>query len=320
MRILVAESAGMPDDVSARLGELGTVRLADLPAGSLATEIRDTEVLWTRLRHRVDQHVLDAAPMLRVVATPTTGLTHLDLDALAGRGIAVVSLKGDVAFLRSIRATTEHTMALMLAARRQLPAAVAHVTDGGWDRDCFRGRELAGASVVVLGYGRIGRQVAALLTAFQARVIAVDVDPAARADALAAGLEVLPLHDAIPLAEILTVHVDVRPETRNVIDASVLASLPSGAWLVNTARGELIDEAALCAALDSGHLGGVAVDVLAYEDAAGMASHPLVTRAIADPRVLITPHIAGNTIESRDRAERRLAEHLVHYLHSHTGT
>lgn len=313
-RILVAEPDGLPADVLEGLQSFGSVRCEDVPVGELAARIGDANVLWTRLRHRVDAEVLAAASALRVVATPTTGLTHLDLRALEERNIGVVCLKGDLEFLQSIRATTEHTLALILGLLRQLPAAVSHVVEGHWNRDMFRGRELAGATVVVLGYGRIGRQVAALVQAFRAHVIVVDIDAAAQADARDAGFTVLPLIDAVAQADILSIHLDVRDSTRGLVNTGVLSAMPRGAFLVNTARGEVVDEAALMAALDSGQLGGVAVDVLTNEEAAGMGSHALVRCAVQHPRVLVTPHIGGNTLESRDRAERRLATHLARHL------
>src|SRR5947209_18103518 len=173
-KILIAESHGFPPAALRRLSPLGRVELADLDRAGLERAIADTEVLWIRLRHRIDEALLERAPLLRTIATPTTGLTHVDVDALERRGIQLVSLRGETAFLNNVRATAEHTIGLILSLLRHIPASATDVRGGNWNRDRFRGVEIYDRTVGVVGYGRLGRIVARYLQAFAARLLAAD--------------------------------------------------------------------------------------------------------------------------------------------------
>ncbi len=172
--ILIAESRRFPEAAAELLRAHGRLVLADLDLPGLRQEIATAEVLWVRLRHRIDAELMELAPRLRLIASPTTGLNHIDLDLAQQRGIEVVSLRGRVDFLKDIRATAEHTLGLMLALLRRLPSAANHVLEGGWDRDQFLGGELHGKVVGIVGYGRLGKIVARYLQAFDAHVIAAD--------------------------------------------------------------------------------------------------------------------------------------------------
>ena len=152
--IVIAEGHGFSPLALERLSEIGTVTLADAGERELRTLAADADVLWVRLRHRIDATVMDAAPRLRFLVTPTTGLNHIDTEEAARRGIRVLSLQGAREFLDGVRATAEHTIGLMLALLRGIPASTRHVRAGGWNRDLFRGRELYGKTVGVVGYGR----------------------------------------------------------------------------------------------------------------------------------------------------------------------
>ena len=174
MRILVAESRGFSPASERRLRELGDLTLADLDRAGLLGAVAGADVLIVRLRNRVDGEVLAAAPHLRAVVSPTTGLDHLDLAALEARGVAVLSLRGETEFLRTVTGTAEHAWALLLALVRRVPAAAAAARAGDWDRDRFRGRELAGRTLGVVGLGRLGSMVARYGAAFGMRVVAYD--------------------------------------------------------------------------------------------------------------------------------------------------
>jgi D-3-phosphoglycerate dehydrogenase len=249
-----------------------------------------------------------AAPHLRVIGSPTTGTDHIDLDAAAARGIRVVSLRGETEFLSSIRATPEHTWALLLALVRKLPAAAAATLEGRWDRDAFRGTELAGKRLGIFGFGRVGRIVATYGTAFRMTVCAYDTAPSPAADVAM----VRSLAELLEVSDVLLVHVPLDASTEGAIGAPELARLPAGAVLVNTSRGRILDEPAVVDALRGGHLAGVAVDVLDGErDAGGLADSPLLQYASDHPeRAIVTPHIAGATWESMHRTEVFLAERL----------
>ncbi len=310
--VLIAESIGFPVSALQVLEAVAEVKLANLDRSSLLAAVCEADVLWVRLRHHIDQEVLDAGGHLRILATPTTGLTHVDLDAARRRGIAVVSLQGEVELLRNIRATAEHTIGLMLALLRRLPTAVAHVLGGGWCRDDFRGHDLFGRAVGVVGHGRLGRIVSRYLLAFGAEVLTTD--PEVSPGNVEAGAQWVEMDELLGRSEIVTLHVDVRPESRGFFDRARIRAMRRGALLVNTSRGELVDEVALHDALESGHLGGAALDVLAGEQSEGMGHHPLVKLARAHGGLIITPHIGGNTHESLATVENWLAGRVVEVL------
>jgi D-3-phosphoglycerate dehydrogenase / 2-oxoglutarate reductase len=309
MNILIAESTGFPPAAAERLRQSGNVVLAELDRPALETAVVDADVLWVRLRNRIDAALLMRAPQLKIIATPTTGLSHIDLQAAAANGIQVLSLRGAADFLRTIRGTAEHTIGLMLALLRRLPAAVKHVEAGGWDRTPFRGEELYGRTVGIVGYGRLGRIVARYLHAFEARVLMADypdwsgeIDP---------WVKRVPLEELLAASDIVSLHVNLTPRNEKMIGPKEFAAMKAGAFFVNTARGELIDEAALEEALASRHLAGAALDVIAGEPLARPEQHRLIRYAQEHDTLLLTPHIGGCTRESMERTELYLAERLA---------
>jgi D-3-phosphoglycerate dehydrogenase / 2-oxoglutarate reductase len=308
MKILVSESAGFSSAAAEVLGQLGEPVLVDLDRDGLLAAVRDADVLWVRLRSRIDAEVMTAAERLKVIVTPTTGLNHIDLEEADRRGIRVLSLRGETNFLRDIRATAEHTVALMLALLRHVPPAAAHVQDGGWDRDLFKGRELYGKAIGIVGYGRLGRIVARYLQAFDTHVLATD--PNIGMTAVEAGVTLVPLARLLREADLVTLHVNLSHETQGFFGREQFTAMKSGSWFINTSRGELVDEAALLAALQSGHLAGAALDVLGHERSDGMQDHPLVAYARKHEHLLITPHLGGCTVESMERTELFLARKL----------
>ena len=311
-RILVTESAGFSPAAARVLSGLGDLRLADLDRQALLKSLSNVTVLWIRLRHRIDTPVIAAAPRLRVIVSPTTGLNHIDTDEAAARGIAVLSLRGETAFLNDVVATAEHTLALTLALLRRLPAAVRHTGVGGWDRDQFKGREVRGRTIGVIGYGRLGRIVANYFIALGARVLVTD--PEADAASITPEISLVTLPELLERADLVTLHANLTPSNRGFYGKAEFQSMRTGAWFVNTSRGELIDEAALLSALESGHLAGAALDVLDDELSTGMAHNRLVQYAQSHDHLIITPHIGGCTSESMDKTERFLAERLRTFL------
>jgi len=314
--ILITESREFAAEALECLRRVGNPILADVNREDLLLAVREADVLWVRLRHRIDAEVMAAAPQLKVIATPTTGLNHIDLEAAESLGVSVLSLRGETEFLKEIRATAELTVGLMLALLRHIPAAVNDVDGGGWDRDSFKGRDLHGKTVGIVGYGRLGKMVARLLKPFGVRLLATDRHP----EAGAGDADCLPLPQLLREAEIVTLHVNLCPETTGFFGAEQFARMKKGAWFVNTSRGELVDETALLDALRSGQLAGAALDVLRNETSAGMGNHPLVAHAREHGNVIITPHMGGCTKESMEKTELFLADKLcAHLLHETSG-
>jgi (S)-sulfolactate dehydrogenase len=273
-------------------------------ATRLAEAVRDARALIVRNRTQVRGALLEAATQLQVVGRLGVGLDNIDVAACEARGIAVYPASG-----ANDLSVAEYVITAALLLLRRAWFATARVAAGEWPRTELMGRELAGKRLGLVGFGAIARVTGRMARGLGMSVAAYDpllpVDHAAWADALSLSLpELLASSDAVSL------HVPLTDATRNMIDAAALAGMRRGAILVNAARGGIVDEAALCLALRSGHLGGAALDVFAREpvDAAGGAQFAGV------PNLILTPHIAGVTDESNVRVSAVTAEAVARHL------
>jgi len=255
----------------------------------LLEAVRECEALIVRNQTMVDAELVRAALSLRVVGRLGAGLDNLDLDALRERSIAVVHAGG-----LNAHAVAEYVLGACLALARGIAASDREVRRGGWTRRI--GLEIRGQTLGVIGLGATGAETARLAMAVGMRVLGHDpfTEPPA-------GVEQLALADLLSRSRFVSVHVALNDSTRGLLSAGALAVLPRGAYVINTARGGVIDEQALLFALESGHLGGAALDVRAQEP-------PGPDDALAQrDDVLVTAHIAGLTIES----QRGIAEHVL---------
>src|SRR5262245_10246450 len=306
MEILLSESSEFAPAALRVLEQLGRVTLAELDRPQLLRSVSRADVLWIRLRHKIDAEVLSAAPHLRAVVSPTTGLNHIDLKEAERRGIRVLSLRGEDTFLKDVRGTAEHTVALILALLRRLPDAVSHVRDAGWERNRFRGNELYGKTVGIVGFGRLGRLVARYLRVYGTRLLATDVRPMV----VPGSVKLVSLPKLLRHSDIVTMHADLSPTSVGFFGAEQFAHMKPGTWFINTARGELVDEDALLQALQSSHLAGAAVDVISEEHSIGNTTHPLIAYSRTNSHLIITPHIGGCTHESMEKTEVFMAKKL----------
>jgi D-3-phosphoglycerate dehydrogenase len=287
-RILIAdplEASGV-EILRAAGAEVVLLGAADRPR--LAELVADADALVVRSATKVTRELLAAAKRLRVVGRAGIGVDNVDVPAATERGVLVVN-----APTANVVSATEHTFAMMLALARRVPAADASMKRGEWDRKSFLGSELQGKTLGVIGFGRIGQRVAARARAFEMTVVAHDpfLDPAS-----ARRLEVEPLEvdELLARCDIVTLHTPLTDATRNLLDARRIAILKPGALVVNCGRGGTLDEAALLAALEAGHLGGAALDVYAEEP-------PPNLDLVRHPRVVATPHIGAQTGEAQER-------------------
>jgi len=311
-RILNAEPDGYSADARETLRTLGDVVELRLSRQQLLQMIADFDVLIVRLGIRVDREVLDSATRLRFIVSATTGLDHIDVTYTESRGIAVLSLQSEKEFLRSIPATAEHTWALLLSLVRHIPKACASTIAGEWNRDAFRGHDLCGKRLGILGLGRVGEKVARYGVTFGMDVAAYDPH---RADWLPDIVRCATLLQLLERSDVLSVHVPLNAETERMIGRAEIGHLPTGAWLLNTSRGGVLDEVALVEALESGKLSGAALDVLEEEyDKEGRINSPIMVYARQHDNLLITPHIGGATVESMARTEVFMAEKLRRHL------
>lgn len=255
------------------------------PREHLLLDVAHADALIVRSATRVDAELIDAGTRLRVIARAGVGVDNIDLAAARRRRIVVMNAPA-----ATTTSVAELALAGLLNLARHVPAADRAMKMGAWEKKVFAGTELAGKTLGIVGFGRIGRRVGDLATAVGMQVLAFD--PVV----LATGSEVrLVTLDALCAeADYLTLHAPVTATTRRMFDQARLARCKPGVRLVNTARGELIDEAALVAALDSGQVGGAALDVFSAEP-------PIDWTLARHPRVVATPHLAASTAEAQER-------------------
>ena len=270
----------------------------DVDTESPLDEIVDRyDALVVRSATKVTAELIARGSRLKVIGRAGVGVDNVDVDAATRRGIVVANAPES-----NIVSAAEHTIGLLVALARNIPQAHGALVAGRWERSRWGGVELADKVLGVLGFGRIGRQVARRALGLQMKVVAYDpfVAPERFREL---GVESASFEQVLELADFVTLHLPLTDETRGAIDTAAIARMRDGARLVNAARGDLVDEAALVAALESGKLGGAAIDVFCEEPYDG----PLL-RA---PNVVVTPHLAASTDEAQDRAGVVVAEQVA---------
>ena len=264
--------------------------------------LADCDALLVRSVVQVDAAVLERAPKLRVIGRAGVGVDNVDLDAATAAGVLVMNTPGGNAI-----SVAEHTLALMLAMARHIPEASASTRSGKWEKKKFLGNELRGKTLGIVGLGSIGRQVVKRARAFEMRVVAHDPYVTAKI-AHDLGVEMLDLPALYGASDYITLHVAATPETEGMLSHEAFAAMKPGVRIVNCARGELVDETALLAAMQSGKVAGAALDVFSVEPPP--AGFPL----FAADGLLATPHIGGSTEEAQEIVGVRIAEQVVEYL------
>jgi len=290
------------------------VRYIPATPSSLAEALPSATAYYASLHVRITGEMMDAAPGLRVICTPSTGVDHIDLDAAARHHITVLSLKDDRELLDRITATAELTWALILACARRLPEAIDAVRGGTWARDALRGHQIAYKTLGVLGLGRLGTIVAQYGLAFRMKVLGCDLRPVSMP-----GVERVDLDRLLRESDVLTVHIHLTDQNRGLLNRDRLRLMKPGSILINTSRGAIIDEPALLEALENGPLAAAGLDVIEGEWRTDIADHPLMVYARTRPNLVITPHLGGVTYESQEMACAAAARKLVAWLAAHLG-
>ena len=299
-RILVSESLAEEGLSILRSGAEVEAR-SQLSRDELLEAIEDCHGLVVRSGTRVDRELINAAPVLRVIGRAGAGVDNIDLDAASERGIIVLNAAGG-----NTVSAAELTIALLLSLSRHLAAANASLRSGEWNRSAFVGAELRGKTAGIIGLGLVGAAVARRLQAMEMRTVAYDPF-LSEERARSVGTELVALRDLLQQSDVVTLHSSAAPDAPPLLGHDEFAAVKSGALLVNTARGRLVDEQALADALDSGRLAGAALDVFAEEPANG---NPLVQH----PRVLATPHLGASTQEAQERVAIDIATETLKVL------
>lgn len=287
------------------LGDRFVVRWVPAEEDAVAKALRDAAVfLDASMRVRITADMVDDAPDLRLVVTATTGADHIDAAALARRRVPLLTLKGQTEVLNGLTPAAEHSWLLLLACARSLPAARAHVVDGGWDRSQFPGIMLRGRTLGIIGCGRIGQWMARYGQAFG--MVCRGHDPYLKA--WPEYLISTELPELLAVSDFVTLHVHLTDSTRGLLRREHFEAMKPGAVFVNTSRGELIDEAALLDALRAGRLRAAGLDVLTGEP--DIAEHPLRRYAAEHANLVITPHIGGYSPDALATVLRFSAERI----------
>lgn len=255
---------------------------------AVATALATADALLdASMRVRITNEMVRAAPNLAVISCATTGSDHIEREALAARGVPVCTLRDAPEILQNLTPAAELSWALLMACARRLPAALRHVTEGGWTREQFPGVMLNGRCLGLVGCGRIGGWMARYGHAFGMDVIGFDPHLAT----FPASIQSVQLEEVFSRADFVSIHVPLSPETEGLVSRSLIARMKPEAFLINTSRGAIVDETALLEALETHRLAGAGLDVLVGEpDTAG---HPLVEYAKTNANLLITPHCGG---------------------------
>ncbi|MGD0250143.1 MAG: hydroxyacid dehydrogenase [Thermoplasmata archaeon] len=264
---------------------------------TLPEHLADAWGLIVRSRTKVTATLLAGAPKLELVARAGVGVDNIDMAAAGSRGVRVVNAPAAATV-----SVAELTVLFALLLVRGAAPQVASTRAGRWERGTH-GHELAGRTVGFVGYGRIAREAARRLASFQVHTLASDPFVSTTVDAT----ELVPFDDLLARSDLVSVHAALTPENRHLLGASAFARMKPGAFLINVARGALVDEAALLAALNSGHLAGAALDVFEVEP-------PMNRELIEHPRVIATPHIGASTEEAQRRAGTDTVDEVLRAL------
>ena len=301
MKIVLAEKVS-PATLAVFAAEPGWEVLTHdkLPNG-LPAAVADADALVVRSAVQVDDALMEKAPKLRVIGRAGVGVDNIDAEAATRRGIVVMNTPGANAV-----AVAELTIGLMLALARKLPAANSTMHAGRWEKKSLQGAELRGKTLGILGLGRVGLEVAKRARGFGLEILGSDPFVSA-AVARENGIKLVTLDELIAGADYLTLHVGLTPQTTGVINAKTLAKMKKGVRIINCARGELIEDAALVEALKSGQVAGAALDVFVEEPAKDSPYAAL-------DNVILTPHIAGSTAEAQEAVGIQIARQVSDYL------
>ena len=262
----------------------------------LAAIVGDAQILVTRSYNRVSRRVMESAPQLELIAQGTSGTDNIDADTARERQIAILSLPGENA-----NAVAELVIGFMIAMTRTVAASTRELVRGVWNRyDCSSRHELAHFRLGIIGLGQVGSRVARLAQAFGVRAQAID--PYIADAAFGSVRRETSLEELLRSSDIVTMHVPLTPETRGMVGRAQIDLLPRGAFLINAARGEVLDQRAALDALAADRLGGLALDVFDPEPPAGPFPD--------DPRLILTPHIGGCTWEAKAAIGEKLYEKI----------
>jgi D-3-phosphoglycerate dehydrogenase / 2-oxoglutarate reductase len=304
----IAETKDFSPEVIRELKDLAYVIEKPIGANEVKEALENCDVFWFRLGFRISKNEITTKTRCKFIVCPVTGLDHIDLNVCKLAGIRVISLKGETEFLKSVRATAELTIGLAISVLRRIPQAVNSTRSGIWERDQFKGNEIFGKNVGIIGVGRLGTLVSTYLKGFGANVYGFDKSPVDASTCTPVGS----LEELLQISDIISIHLSYNESTHHFMNTKQFDLMKYGSVLINTARGAIVESHALIEALKSGRVKAAGIDVI--ENEFDPSSDVLIDYARQHDNLIITPHIGGNTSESFLKTEafmlRKLKENL----------
>jgi len=310
MKIGVLEPLGFSDDAISKLKLLGKVEL--FKRDNLQVFLHDKDILFVRLAHKIDSKLLSSSPNIKYICSPTTGLNHIDLAYCKEKKIKIISLKGEVGFLKTIRATPEHTLGLILALLRNYKGAFLNDSNSEWDRNKYRGEEIFENKIGIIGYGRVGKILSDYIKCMGGFVSFHDIKVINKKSRGSVQLE--SVEELIKWSKIIVLAASYS-EFNGAIIGKKEFDLMKGKYFINTARAELTDENYLIEKLKSDFFKGVALDVIINEQNNENRLSDLIEQT-KNRNLIITPHIGGATFDSMRRTEEFITNILFDKLYN----
>jgi len=275
----------------------------------LLKNIKHFDAYYASAHVQMNRAVLDSAENLKVIATPSTGTDHIDVNYAKEKNIHVIDISKEIDLLNGFTATAEHAWGLLLACIRKLPAAFNCAKNGYWARQRFTGFQLNRKTLGIIGLGRLGTMMVSYGNGFNMNVIGYDI-----IEKNIEGVKQVSLDQLLKLSDVISVHIHLSDRNRNFISKHLFQKMKKGVVLINTSRGAIVDEKALLNNLESGHVLAAGIDVINGEWDKNLYDHPLVRYSRENDNLVISPHIGGATIESIIGARVFVGDKLVSYI------
>ncbi len=314
MKILSITPISHINGLVEKLKSIGDLRtIPDPSINELLSVVKDYDIVFTnpnKSKIFLDENILKYASNLKIICTASTGTNHIDIDYAISNNIKIISLTEELDVLKTITSTAEHAFALTLSSIRNIIASNNHVRSGNWDYEPFIGRQMNKLNVGVIGCGRLGSMYVDFCKAFGSKILVFDPYKKINDKSIS---QVSSLVDLLKNSDIISLHVHIREETKHLINFKTLKYLKSSVLIVNTSRGEIINENDMVEFLRENPDSKIATDVI-YDEIRNRENSPLLKYSKISNQVLITPHVGGMTIEAQSIAYNHVAKILEKYV------
>jgi len=308
-KVICNDDLSLKQDALAKLELIADVSHFSAKQDVLLENIHNYDAYFASAHVQANREILDNAKNLKVIATPSTGVDHIDVQYAKEKNIDVIHIANEIDLLNGFTATAEHAWGLLLACVRQLPSAFDCAKNGYWARQRFTGFQLYKKTLGIIGLGRLGKMLASFGNGFNMNVIGYDI-----LDKNIKGVKQVSLNELLRTSDVISLNIHLTENNRGFISNELFRKMKRGVVLINTSRGAIIDETALLENLNSGHVSSAGLDVLYGEWDKNLYDHPLIKYAREHDNLVITPHIAGSTVESIVGARKFLAQKLSKYI------